>query len=126
IDEVLDAARGWMRLVVLEVTGDGADRLVELREDPAIELAAIRDGGMRRGRRPAIDVRVGDEERVAVPDLEQEIADGIARAALEPLARLSRNRRHEQCPTDGISAVLVEHVHGVFVVLELLAELEAL
>ena len=88
VDEHFECLRAGERVEVVERVGDGVDGAVQPRADPAIE-----DVGRRSGLavctitgNPPVEVRVCREERVRVPQRQEELArrfvDAFERHAL--------------------------------------------
>ena len=79
LDECLDGSRGTQRVIRVEGGADLARDGVEAGQDPSVEQAATGAVGNAGScaRQPPIKPRIGDEERVRVPEWEEEAADHL-------------------------------------------------
>ena len=111
VDEAVDFAGGHGRVVVVECVGDATDQRVEFADDPAVQF----DGRRRRIgiRSPAVDVGVGDEEGVGVPEGVEESALGFADQAGGEASRVAGRRGDVAVPAQRVGAALVEDGPGV-------------
>ena len=91
VDETVDALRPpAVASKLFERVGRDPDRVVELGEDPAVHLAIARRAGCPRRRIEVFQRRVGDPERIRVPQRQQV----LAQALFDDLG--SRRRRADQ------------------------------
>ncbi len=107
VDELLDRLRAAQRVELVEGGGHRVDGCVDARADPPVE--DMGGGGRCVGRRPAVEVRVRDEERVGVPQGEEEPAGGLVDRVEGHAARGPRRARREEVPPQGVGAAGVEH-----------------
>ena len=73
VDELLDLARGIVRPPVIEPVGNGPGEFVQLRDQPAIEFGQLKIIVNLIGC-PAVQIGVRHEERVDVPQRDEELA----------------------------------------------------
>ena len=111
IDEAVDLAGSGGGVVVVEGFCDTTDQGVELADDPAVEFDGWR-GRIGIGP-PAVDVGVGDEEGVGVPERMKESALGFADQSRREAARVAGGRGDVAVPAQGVGAALVEDGPGV-------------
>ena len=104
VDERRDRLAGARGVVGVEPLANGLRGRVQARERPAVEI-----GGRRRGLGHVVDVRVEHVEAVRVPELEQELAHGLADHVDRERVAVPRELR-EEVPAEGVRAVLVDHV----------------
>ena len=87
VDEPLQHGGGGLGTPRFERRGDVANRLLQFRSDPPVQLGELRDLGVAAvdgHRLPAVDVGVVDEEGVDVPDRNVELAPHlVARGVAE-------------------------------------------
>ncbi len=114
VQERLQRAAGAGRVEVLQALRDLGGRPVEAGQDPAVHRAQ-RAGG-RRGPAggPAVGKgRVGHQERVGVPQREQEAAHGVVDRLEAEAERVPRALGGEQVPAEGVRPLAVEHDPGL-------------
>ena len=81
LDQPLHAARRPVRLKPLHCVRELRHHLVQLRQDPPIQLGALSHRRRRRGRIIAVYVRVRHEERVHIPQRDYELPPNLVRRA---------------------------------------------
>ena len=108
IDESGKTGGAAERVESLEGIGDRGDGVVEFGEDPAVEHM----GRNRRisARRPPVEVGIGGEERMHVPEGEQRLPGGLTDAVLEHPPWSPGLARGEEVPPERIGAERVEDV----------------
>ncbi len=126
IDETEKASHGHVALVIVELLAHRAHRGVELGEHPAVHVGPIRERGSRNCGRPAVDVRIGHEEAVDVPNLEQKFPDRVCRCVVEKASALPGHGPRIERPSHRIGADPIHEYERVGVVLVALAELLSL
>ena len=127
INERLERTAGVGGVVARQAVGDRVDGGIEARERPAVHLAALGHGRRRVAGREAVGQRcVGGEERVGVPQGEQEATAGLVNHVEAEAERIPRALRGEQIPAEGVGAGVVEHRPGLHHVALALAHLLAL
>ena len=125
VDEPLDLPAGDGRVEIVEPLADDRCRLLQARQRPAVEVGQL-DGLDTARRRDLVGVRVQHVEAVRVPELQQELANGL----------LDRRHRHppavpgllggEQVPAHRVGAVGVQHLPRLDRVAPALGHLQAL
>ena len=138
LDERLDPARGRHRVVIVQPGRHIGDELVELREEPPVELASrlllVATCFPAVGWLPAVDVGIGDEEGVRVPEGEDEAAphlvarrpavvDVVGRVVPqeEPAHHVHAHALRRVVEPDGVAFALV-HLLAVLVAHQAVAE----
>ena len=81
LDEALDIARRSVRVEVLECVGYFLDELVQFGQNPAVEFGALRHGRRRCRGVVAVDVRISNEERIHIPERDDEATAHLVRGA---------------------------------------------
>ena len=125
-DEGLDPAAGPGRVVRVQTLSRLTHRVGELRQDPAVHHRAPVDR-WRAGGCGIEPVRVGvrDEERVDVPEGQQELANDLVEGLeRHPTIRPRRPVREEE-PAERVGAVTIEDLERVDAVAERLRHLPA-
>ena len=107
VDERRDRLPGARRVVGLHPVADLLDRRLQARDRPAVEL-----GRRRRRLAHVVRVRVQDVEAVRVPELEQELAHGLADRLGREQVAVPRLLGGQVVPAEGVGAVLVDDVPG--------------
>ena len=105
VDERRDRLAGARGVVVLHPLAHLGDRRVQARDRPAVEL---RRRLARLG--DAVGVRVEHVEAVGVPELEQELAHGLADRLGREQVAVPRLLRGQVVPAERVGAVLVDDV----------------
>ena len=127
IHEVLERAARRRGVIRGETLGDALRGGVEARERPAIHGRAVLRCGRGVVRGPAIrEGGIGDEERVGVPEGEEEPAAGLIHHVQAEAERLPRALGGEQVPAEGIRARMVDDGPGLHDVALRLAHLLAI
>ncbi len=112
VDESLDGAGGAGHVVGVEGPGDVAHQGVQFGEQPAVEVGVCRLAfDLVRG--PLIQVGVGDEERIDVPQGEGEITHHFTHQVDRETPFLAGRAGGVQVPAESIGAVGMEHVPGI-------------
>src|SRR5690606_11863230 len=123
VDEGVEMLHGLMAFVLIELLSDFPNGVIELRKDVAIEPSPLLNRRTGILRRKALDARIGREEGVDVPDLEEEFANGIRRRAIGEARALPRNRSRIKRPPNGVGARLLHELERIGIILLALAEL---
>ena len=114
-----------VQAVGLHLGVDVVDECLQLREDPAVEqVLRPRAAPLRRG--PAVDLGVGDEEAVGVPQRNDDVAQTLPDAGFGQAHLLGfQGRRVQQVQAQRVGPVEVEHLRRLGIVLQPLAHLAA-
>ena len=107
VGERRDGLAGARRVVVLHPLADLGDRRLQARERPAVELRR-RPGRLLH----VVDVGVEDVEAVRVPELQQELAHGLADRLRGEQVAVPRLLGGQVVPAERVGAVLVDDVPG--------------
>ena len=123
VDKLVDAAcrRGWV--VVLEVCRNIADKGIEFRENPAVDLWALLNRHLSLAARKAVDIGIEGEERVGVVERAEELTATLINAIDIELEVIPRLRVRDHIPARSVGAVLLEHIEWVDTVTEALRHL---
>ena len=118
-DEVVQLLCSHAQLVVFHVGGHFADDVVELMQNPLVLQLQL------FGQLAPVDGQVHEEETGGVPDLVAEVPHGLALFREEP-GVVAGAVAGDEVVTEGVAAVLVDHLQGVDAVAQALGHLAAL
>ena len=110
VDETLDAPGRLYRVVRVQAAGHCADEAAQLRQQPAIEDVALGDWDLRQRGVEPVQAGVGDEERVTVPQRDEELLDRLLEHSVACTVVLADLRRGVEIPAHRVGPERVEQV----------------
>ena len=126
IHEAEEVSHRHVTLVVIELFSNRAHRRIELGKHPTIHVGPLLERRTVDSCGPPVDIRVGHEEAIDVPDLQEEFAHSVGRRVIEEPRILPGHRARIERPADRIRAHAIHEHQRIGVVLVALAELLAL
>ena len=108
VDEPVDPARGLVGVIAVEPACHRVHKTAQLGQQPPVEHVALcnRDCGPRRIE--SVEPRVRDEERVAVPQRNEELLHRLAQGLCARAVVLAHLRGRVEVPAHGVRAEVVE------------------
>jgi len=113
LHEVGDRAGGAGDVVDLQRLGDILHQAVQAGQHPPVHDGTFDHGYPRRGRVEVIQIGVCDEEAIAVPQGQQELADHLLHQVRAETPRVAGRAGGQHVPARGISPVCIQHFPGV-------------